>query len=132
MNMRLFRNISVMLGCLAMLLFMVGCGSQSADNSAATSGSQTPENSADSGKDAGASASGDAGYDAAKAQSTYMSCAGCHGQNLEGGVGPALKGTQLSAEDILKVIENGQGTMPGGLVSGEDAKNLAAWIADQK
>jgi len=56
---------------------------------------------------------------------------GVTGRIWRGGVGPALKGTGLSEDEILNVIENGRGQMPGGLISGEDAKNLAAWLADQ-
>lgn len=39
------------------------------------------------------------------------SCISCHGSALEGGVGPALKGTELSKEELVEVIANGKGTM---------------------
>lgn len=74
---------------------------------------------------------GEVTYDAAAAEASYKSCAGCHGGNLEGVSGPALKGTGLSAEEILDIIENGRGTMPAGLKTGDEAKNLAAWLAEQ-
>jgi hypothetical protein len=32
----------------------------------------------------------------------------------------------------LDILQNGRGTMPGGLVKGEDAETLAAWLADKK
>lgn len=57
----------------------------------------------------------------ASPEDTYKStCLGCHGGNYEGGVGPALKGTGLSAEEIKEVLVNGKGSMPGGLVAGQE------------
>lgn len=43
-------------------------------------------------------------------------CIGCHGGDLSGSVGPSLVGLS-DEEHIRDVIANGQGTMPGGLVS---------------
>lgn len=43
-------------------------------------------------------------------------CIGCHGGDLTGGVGPNLVKVD-DEEHIRDVIANGQGTMPGGLVS---------------
>lgn len=40
------------------------------------------------------------------------SCIGCHGNALEGGMGPALKGTELSKEEIVEILQNGKGQMP--------------------
>ncbi len=73
--------------------------------------------------------------DAAKAETTFKnSCASCHGQNLEGAVGPNLTavGSKLSKDDILGILKNGKGIMPKDLVTGEDADNLAAWLAEKK
>lgn len=75
------------------------------------------------------------GYDAARAQAIFQqSCSSCHGANLEGSVGPNLQkvGAKYSEEEILAIIEKGRGQMPGGLVKGDEAKNLAAWLADHK
>lgn len=62
------------------------------------------------------------------------SCASCHGQNLEGAVGPELAtvGSRLSAEQIANVINNGQGAMPAGMVDPAKAEVIAAWLAEQK
>ncbi len=62
------------------------------------------------------------------------SCASCHGQNLEGGVGPALDkvGGKYSQEEIKNIIANGRGGMPGGLVQGDDVDKLAEWLAAKK
>lgn len=76
-------------------------------------------------------ASGD--FDASRAQTSYQTCAGCHGGNLEGGTAASLKG--LSKEEVLSAIQEGRqsdnGVMPANMVSGDDAENLAAWIAAQ-
>lgn len=64
-----------------------------------------------------------------------QSCASCHGQNLEGrGNAPALAtvGSTYSAEEIQNIILNGKGTMPPGILQGEDAAAVAAWLAEQK
>ncbi|EKN64256.1 cytochrome c [Schinkia azotoformans] len=62
------------------------------------------------------------------------SCASCHGQNLEGGVGPALAdvGSRLSAEEIANIINNGKNAMPAGMVDPAKAEVIAAWLAEQK
>lgn len=62
------------------------------------------------------------------------SCTSCHGQNLEGGVGPALAdvGSRLSADEIATVITNGRNAMPAGLVDAEKAGKIAAWLAEKK
>lgn len=62
-------------------------------------------------------------------------CISCHGGNLQGqGAFPALAdvGARLSQEEILKVIENGRGGMPAGIITGEEAKAVAAWLAAKK
>ncbi|MED1470017.1 PQQ-binding-like beta-propeller repeat protein [Bacillus salipaludis] len=62
------------------------------------------------------------------------SCVSCHGENLEGGAGPNLQhvGSAMSEDDIYKQIVNGGGRMPGGLVSEDQAKVLAKWLAGKK
>lgn len=61
-------------------------------------------------------------------------CSSCHGQNLEGGVGPALDkiGANLSPEDIENVIHEGKGAMPPGLLEGAEATQVATWLAEKK
>jgi len=71
----------------------------------------------------------------AAAEGIYaQSCASCHGQNLEGGVGPELAtvGSRLDAAGIEDVIINGRNAMPGGLIKGDDAKAVAEWLAAKK
>lgn len=61
-------------------------------------------------------------------------CASCHATDLTGGMGPDLTavGSKLSAEEIESVIINGQGSMPPGLVQGEEATVLAEWLSEKK
>lgn len=63
-----------------------------------------------------------------------QSCVSCHGADLSGGVGPALNnvGSRLSKDEILNIIQNGKGGMPGGLISGADAEAVASWLAEKK
>lgn len=71
-------------------------------------------------------------FDENDAEQRYkMSCAACHGHDLEGAVGPSLKqiGATYSAEEILDIIENGIGTMPAGLASGDEAAEIATWLS---
>lgn len=62
------------------------------------------------------------------------SCASCHGGDLTGGAGPDLTsvGSDHSAEDIQDIIINGQGSMPPGIIQGEEANEVAAWLAEMK
>ncbi|MCE4955845.1 cytochrome c551 [Macrococcoides caseolyticum] len=62
------------------------------------------------------------------------SCIGCHGRDLEGGSGPNLTkvGNKYSEQEILKIIQNGKGSMPKNLVKGKDAENIAKYLAKQK
>ena len=57
------------------------------------------------------------------------SCAGCHGADATGGVGPALRGSGLTAAAVTAVIATGKGAMPAGIVSGPDAADVAAHVA---
>ncbi|RDI43989.1 cytochrome c550 [Falsibacillus pallidus] len=61
-------------------------------------------------------------------------CASCHGQNYEGGFGPSLKGVgeKKSKAEIKKIITQGQGKMPPGLVQPENADQMAAWVSKIK
>lgn len=65
------------------------------------------------------------------------SCISCHGNSLEGGMGPALDkiGATLSEDEIKDIIVNGvPGTaMPAGLVQGEENQTaVAKWLSEKK
>ncbi|HJV45673.1 MAG TPA: cytochrome c [Bacillota bacterium] len=49
-------------------------------------------------------------------------CAGCHGADLKGQVGPNLHniGQKLDKEKIVNILKNGQNAMPKGLVPGKE------------
>ncbi|MEB1806933.1 MAG: cytochrome c [Bacillaceae bacterium] len=71
-------------------------------------------------------------YDAQAAEATYKAkCMSCHGGNLEGGIGPGLTDGAYTYDEIIHVLAEGIGPMQPGLVEGEEAENLAAWLADQ-
>ncbi|MCF6093634.1 cytochrome c [Microaerobacter geothermalis] len=54
--------------------------------------------------------------------SYLQTCTSCHGSDLSGGIGPNLKTTTLSKEEIVEVLKNGRGAMPGGLAAGNEEK----------
>jgi|SoiMethySBSTD1v2_1073268.scaffolds.fasta_scaffold14870_7 mono/diheme cytochrome c family protein len=57
------------------------------------------------------------------------SCAGCHGADATGGVGPPLRGSGLTAVEVTAVVASGRGVMPAGIVTGQDAADVAAHVA---
>jgi cytochrome c551 len=63
-------------------------------------------------------------------------CASCHGDQLQGVVGPSLQkiGSKYSKAQILDIIKNGKGggKMPQGLITGDDADKVATWLAAKK
>jgi len=72
------------------------------------------------------------GYQIFQSQQT---CVGCHGGDLTGvGTNPMLLGNELTADEVLEIIKNGRGAMPGGQFSGtdEEAQILAEFIASLK
>ncbi|QDI91850.1 cytochrome c [Salicibibacter halophilus] len=56
-------------------------------------------------------------------------CMSCHGGDLEGGSGPALDG--YSADDVRAAIEEGPGSMPEDLVTGDDADAVAQYVEEE-
>lgn len=68
-------------------------------------------------------------------QIVNQNCISCHGENLEGqGNFPALNdvGARLSEEEILTIILEGKGAMPAGIIKGEEAEAVAAWLSEQQ
>jgi len=65
-----------------------------------------------------------------------LTCAACHGQRLEGGVGPSLVGigSRIPPTKIERIAQRGKGknkpvSMPPGLATPEEARLLARWLA---
>lgn len=120
-------SLSVVAAVLVFALSACGGGQQTQPNTNQPA-TETPSTEAPSTAPSGS-------YDAATAEALYKNtCAGCHGQTLEGAVGPNLQkvGGTLSKDQILEVLKNGKGSMPPGLAKGDDAETLAAWLADKK
>ncbi|CAI6069292.1 c-type cytochrome [Cohnella sp. JJ-181] len=80
---------------------------------------------------------GAATVDAEAATAIYKAnCISCHGDQLQGGMGPALTqvGAEMSQDDIHKQIANGGGGMPAfkGRLSDEEINTVAVWLASKK
>lgn len=67
-----------------------------------------------------------------------QSCISCHGNDLEGKVGPSTNlqkaGAKLSKEQIAKQIASGGGGMPafGSKLKPEEVEAIASWLAAKK
>ncbi len=61
-------------------------------------------------------------------------CISCHGDSLQGGVGPKLAGTSVTAEEVMKIAKEGKGKMPAGVFKGtdEELKTLADYVTTLK
>lgn len=77
--------------------------------------------------------------DAQRASKLFAdTCAACHGNKRQGGIGPSLidVGSRYSEAKIAKIAQFGKGrkkdvSMPAGLVSADDASLLARWLATE-
>ncbi|WP_042463030.1 cytochrome c551 [Neobacillus dielmonensis] len=63
-----------------------------------------------------------------------QNCSSCHGGNLQGGMGPNLTkvGSRYSQDEIRNIIKNGKGAMPKNVIEGDDADEVAKWLAAKK
>lgn len=60
-------------------------------------------------------------------------CTSCHGQNLEGGMGPKLAGLSLDDDAAKKIIREGKGSMPPhdqSSISDKDLDTLVKYLKD--
>ncbi|PYI50742.1 cytochrome c-551 [Paenibacillus flagellatus] len=106
---------------------LAGCGSASKDNAGAGAGAGT-------GTDAGNTTTV-----AADAEKLYKkSCVSCHGDQLEGRIGPSTNltkvGGKLSRDQIATQIANGGNGMPGfkGKLNEAEIGSLSDWLAAKK
>ncbi|WP_202080738.1 c-type cytochrome [Caldalkalibacillus salinus] len=69
----------------------------------------------------------DAELVAAGEEVVHQSCIGCHGENLEGNMGPTLHGVskKYSEEELNDILVNGIGQMPKGTAGGEEEAVIA-------
>ena len=58
-----------------------------------------------------------------------QTCAGCHGESGEGGVGPKLAGATVTLEAAKAQIESPRGTMPPNLVEGRKLDDVLAYLS---
>ena len=57
-------------------------------------------------------------------------CAGCHGQNGSGGgIGPKLRGADVTVDQASQIIDAGSGPMPPKLVAGARKDDVLAYLA---
>ncbi|WP_152395725.1 c-type cytochrome [Paenibacillus guangzhouensis] len=76
--------------------------------------------------------------DAAAAEATVKAnCISCHGNSLEGGVGPNLQkiGAELDEQKLFKTITKGKGGMMPAFkdkLKEEEIANVAKWLAAKK
>jgi len=88
------------------------------------------------GSSAAAPAPADTSFTADALWKAQTSCMGCHGKDMEGGMGPNLQkiGEKLDATQIADIIKNGKPpAMPGGMIK-DDAEiaKLAEYMASLK
>lgn len=126
--------LAVLFG-LVLVLGACGGGGDDAAEEPAEDDTATEEEATDEGATDEGAEEGGGTVDAAAAEEVYQNtCAACHGADLSGGAGPDLTavGSNLSAEEIADIIQNGQGSMPPQNVEGEDLDNLSNWLAEKK
>ena len=60
-------------------------------------------------------------------------CVSCHGENLEGLAGPPVTNmkAKYSEEEMLKLLNDGVGMMPGGLLTEEESKIVTKWLLEK-
>ena len=56
-------------------------------------------------------------------------CASCHGDGGRGGIAPRLAGAQITLAQAKAQIDNGGGSMPAGLVTGQKRRDVLAYVA---
>ncbi|GGK23683.1 cytochrome c' [Caldalkalibacillus thermarum] len=119
----MYKKMGLLMLMFGLLFALAACGGGGdseapADDAAETDNADSPE-------------AGEVSLVAAGEEAYQKSCISCHGGNLEGGAGPALTDLTLSKEEIIEVIKNGQGTMPGGLAPGNE-EAIAEYLLSQQ
>lgn len=76
-----------------------------------------------------APAGGTVAGDVSRGETIFQSeCAGCHGEEGAGGVGPALVETGLGTAEVSDAVQQGRGVMPAGIVTGQEQADVVAYV----
>ncbi len=118
---------SMVLGTLAVLV--AGCGGADPEAAKTPTDAITITNG-DRGTDTGG-AGGNGDEAALPGKAIFEEhCQGCHpAGGTAAGVGPNLTESKKNPAEIHKQIEEGSGSMPGGIVSGQDLEDVTAYVA---
>lgn len=111
------KKLGLLLGILTLALAMLTACGGGGGNETAPAPAPTEQPSADEG------GAGDSDLIAVGEEQVQKSCIGCHGTDLQGGMGgaaPSLHGTNLSKEELIDILVNGRGAMPGGTANGNE------------
>jgi cytochrome c551 len=103
----------ILAGCLVFLLFFYEGPQKQTTNKTANKGTSSADNAQ---------------------QIVSNNCTTCHGQNLQGNVGPNLTkiGSKYSQSEIEDIINHGKSAMPAGVISADQAKIVSEWLAQKK
>ncbi|WP_139892186.1 cytochrome c [Bacillus sp. D386] len=106
-------------GIAVVIIALVGCTTHSGTEKNETA-SSTPISIANDGSEA--------------ARIYEQKCSNCHGDTLEGRIGPGLVsvGEKLSVQEIEAIINDGAPAMPGDLIAEDDAKKVAEWLSNKQ
>jgi mono/diheme cytochrome c family protein len=121
-----------LVGILAVIILAFVGANQRDDIAEEGEDAQTEEGAQEEGSEEEGSQEGETTDDPAAVFET--NCASCHGADLSGGMGPELVevGNRLGEDEIFDIIMNGQGSMPGGLVSEEEAQAITTWLLEEQ
>lgn len=113
------------------MLALAACGGngtdeETPDGTAPGTTEETPEQ-----PEEGTNETGETSLATQGEEAYQKSCISCHGANLEGRAGPALNNLTLSKEEIVDVIKNGRGSMPGNLAPGQE-EAIADYLLSQQ
>jgi len=109
-------------------------GSEATSETATDSGTET-DTQTETDTEADTDSSGGDSVATVDYEKSYaQKCSTCHAADLTGGVGPDISkiGSQMTKEEIEKIILDGVGIMPPGQLKGEEAAAVAEWLAGMK
>jgi cytochrome c551 len=123
------KRVTWFLVVLGLMLTLTACGGGETDTPQDEGQTGTEESTTE--KSTNDTGGNDATLVAQGEEAFKKSCIGCHGANLEGGAGPALNNLSLSKEEIVQIIKNGRGSMPGNLAPDKE-EAIAEYLLSQQ